>query len=140
MAKQVQKEFDSHEAKMATYLDEVRRVESFFDRFEVRYVPRLDNRDTDHLAWLSSSRSAIPDDVIREVLTKPSVILTTKASAANLINNEEAGAEEDWRTPYLMWLNEEMTPDDSVMAELLARNARRYIVIDGQLYCKGANT
>jgi hypothetical protein len=28
----------------------VRRMEKFFDGFEVRYVPRLDKHDADHLA------------------------------------------------------------------------------------------
>jgi hypothetical protein len=58
---------------MAKYLAEVRRMEKFFDGFEVRYVPRLDNRDADHLAWIASSRVPIPSDVIIEKLTKPSV-------------------------------------------------------------------
>jgi hypothetical protein len=33
-------------------------MEQFFDGFEVRYVPRLDNRDDDHLAWIASSRAS----------------------------------------------------------------------------------
>jgi hypothetical protein len=41
---------------MAGYLAEVHRVEKFFDGFEVRYVPRLDNHDTDDLTWIASSR------------------------------------------------------------------------------------
>lgn len=39
----------------------------------------------------------------------------------------------------LMWLNQEMAPDDSVVAECLARKSKTYIVIDGKLYHKGAN-
>jgi hypothetical protein len=35
---------------MTDYLAEVRMIEKFFDRFEVRYVPRLNNRDADHIA------------------------------------------------------------------------------------------
>jgi hypothetical protein len=73
VAKQVQKEYDYNNDKMAEYLTEVRRIEKFFDGFEVRYVPRLDNRDVDHLAWIASSRMPIPPDVIIEKLTKPSV-------------------------------------------------------------------
>jgi hypothetical protein len=34
---------------MAEYLAEVHRMEKFFDGFEVRYLPCLDNRDVDHL-------------------------------------------------------------------------------------------
>jgi hypothetical protein len=33
---------------MAEYLTEVRRMENFFDEFEVLYVPHLDNHDADH--------------------------------------------------------------------------------------------
>jgi hypothetical protein len=43
VAKQVQKEYDCNNDKMAEYLAEVRRLEKFFDGFEVRNVPRLDN-------------------------------------------------------------------------------------------------
>jgi hypothetical protein len=58
---------------MADYLAEVRRMEKFFDGFEVHYVPCLDNHDADHLAWIASSRAPIPSDVIIEKLTKPSI-------------------------------------------------------------------
>jgi hypothetical protein len=58
---------------MVEYLAEVRRMEKFFDGFKVRYVARLDNRNTDHLAWIASSRAPIPSDVIIKKLTKPSI-------------------------------------------------------------------
>jgi hypothetical protein len=73
VAKQVQKEYDCNSDKMAEYLAEVRRLEKFFDGFEVRYVSRLDNRDADHLAWIASSRAPTSLDVILERLAKPSV-------------------------------------------------------------------
>jgi hypothetical protein len=55
---------------MTDYLAEVRRMEKFFDGFEVWYVPRLDNRDADHLAWIASSRAPTSPDVIIEKLSK----------------------------------------------------------------------
>jgi ribonuclease HI len=73
VAKQVQKEYDCNDNKMTNYLAEVRRMEKFFDGFEVGYVPRLDNRDADHLAWIASFRAPIPLDAIIEKLTKPSI-------------------------------------------------------------------
>jgi hypothetical protein len=66
VAKHVQKEYGCNDDKMTDYLAEVQRMEKFFDDFEVRYVPRLDNHDTDHLAWIASSRAPIPLDVIIE--------------------------------------------------------------------------
>jgi hypothetical protein len=56
---------------MAEYLAEVHIMEKFFDGFEVRYVPRLDNQDTDHLAWIAPSRASTPSDIIVEKLSKP---------------------------------------------------------------------
>jgi ribonuclease HI len=73
MAKQVQKEYGCNDDKMSDYLAEVWRMEKFFDGFEVRYIPRLNNWDADHLAWIASSRAPIPSDVIVEKLTKPSI-------------------------------------------------------------------
>jgi hypothetical protein len=60
-------------------------MEKFFDGLEVRYVPRLDNQDADHLAWIASSRAAIPSEIIVEKLTKPSVKLVEMLRETDLI-------------------------------------------------------
>jgi hypothetical protein len=67
---------------MTEYLAEVRRMEKFFDGFEVWYVPQLDNRDPDHLVWITSSRAPTPLDVIIEKLYKPSVKLAEETNEA----------------------------------------------------------
>jgi hypothetical protein len=85
MAKQVQKEYSSNNDKMAKYLTEVRRMEKFFDGFEIRYVPHLDNRDADHLAWIASSRVPILSNVVIEKLTKPSVKAVETLREADLM-------------------------------------------------------
>jgi RecA-family ATPase len=73
VTKHVQKEYGCNDDNMDDYLAKVRRMEKFFDDFEVRYVPRLDNHDVDHLACISSSRAPIPSDVIIEKLIKSSI-------------------------------------------------------------------
>jgi hypothetical protein len=73
VAKQVQKEYDCNNDMIAKYLAEVCMMEKFFNGFEVQYVPRLENLDVDHLAWIASSRAPTPPDVIIERLSKPSV-------------------------------------------------------------------
>jgi hypothetical protein len=60
-------------------------MEKFFNGFVVRYVPRLDNRDADHLAWIASSRVPIPPDVIIEKLTKPSIKAAEMLKAIDLM-------------------------------------------------------
>jgi hypothetical protein len=76
VAKQVQKEYDCNNDKMAEYRTEVRMLEKFFDGFEVRCVPRLDNRDADYLARITSSRAPTLPDVILERLVKLSIEAT----------------------------------------------------------------
>ena len=39
VAKQVQKEYGCNDERMAEYLAEARKMEKFFDSFEVRYIP-----------------------------------------------------------------------------------------------------
>jgi ribonuclease HI len=85
VAKQVQKEYGCNNDKMVDYLIEVRRMEQFFDGFEVRYIPCLDNRNADHLAWIASSEVPIPSDVIVEKLTKPSIKSVETLREANLM-------------------------------------------------------
>jgi hypothetical protein len=60
VVKQVQNEYDCNSDMMAEYLAEVRSMKKFFDGFEIRYDPCLDNCDTDHLAWIASSRAPTP--------------------------------------------------------------------------------
>jgi hypothetical protein len=67
---------------MVEYLAEVRMMEKFFDGFKVRYVPHLDNRNADHLAWIASSRAPTPPDVIVEKLSKHSMKLEESISKA----------------------------------------------------------
>jgi predicted metal-binding protein len=50
VTKHVQKEYDCNNDMMTEYLAEVCMMEKFFDGFEVRYVPCLNNCDVNHLA------------------------------------------------------------------------------------------
>jgi hypothetical protein len=83
---------------MAEYLAEVRRLEKFFDGFEVRYAPRLENRDADHLVWIASSRAPIPPDVILERLVKSSVkeIEPSEDTCVMVIDGPDQQSGGDW--------------------------------------------
>jgi hypothetical protein len=103
---------------MAEYLAEVHRMENFFDGFEVRYVSRLDNRDTDHLVWIASSRAPALPDVIIEKLSKPSVKpveAVNEAVEQDLMVIDEADQEPtyDWMNPIKMFLENQPPSDDN---------------------------
>jgi hypothetical protein len=110
VAKQVQKEYDYNNDKMVEYLAEVSRMEKFFDKFKVCYVPRLDNRDANHLAWIASSRAPTAKDIIIEKLTKPSVRPTEESIDAAkpdmmVIDESDQGLAYDWMSPIKMFLD-----------------------------------
>jgi transposase InsO family protein len=116
-------------------------MEKFFDGFVVRYVPCLDNRDADHLAWIASSRAPIPSDVIIEKLTKPSIksVETLRETDLMIIDGAEQQAETDWMSPIKAYLDNRPISDDNAEIERIARKSRMYHLIDGVLYKQGAN-
>jgi hypothetical protein len=144
VANQVQKEYDYNNDMMVGYLAEVRRMEKFFDGFEVRYVPRLDNRDADHLAWIASSRASTPPDIIVERLFKPSVKpeeSTSEEVGANLMVIDEPPQQlvYDWMSLIRAYLDNQPPSDDNAEVECIIRKSRMYLMIDGVLYRQGAN-
>jgi transposase InsO family protein len=141
VAKQVQKEYDCNNDKMVEYLAEVRRLEKFFDGFEVRYVPRLDNRDADHLAWIVSSRAPTPPDVILERPAKPLVeeIEPSEDTGFMVIDGPDQQSGCDWMSQIKSYLENRPLADDDVEIERIARKSRMYHLIDGVLYRQGAN-
>jgi ribonuclease HI len=138
VAKQVQKEYDCNSDMMVAYLAEVRRMEKFFDGFEVRYVPRLDNRDTDHLAWIASSRAPTPPDVIVEWLFKPSVKPEESTSQVELelmiIDEPVQQPADDWMSPIRAYLDNQPPSDDNAEVERITHKSRMYHLIDGVLF------
>jgi ribonuclease HI len=141
VAKQVQKEYVCSNDKMAEYLAEVQRLEKFFDGFEVRYVPRLNNRDADHLAWIASSRALTPPDVILERLAKPSVKETEPSEDTGFMVIDEPDQQSgcDWMSQIRSYLENRPLADDNAEIERIARKSRMYHLIDGVLYRQGAN-
>jgi hypothetical protein len=98
---------------MTDYLAKVHSMEKFFDGFEVRYVSRLDNCDTDHLAWIASSRASMPPDVIIEKVSKPSVKLAeenTEAAKPDLmvVDDQEQEPTYNWMNPIQMFLDNQL--------------------------------
>jgi hypothetical protein len=139
VAKQVQKEYDCNNNKMVEYLAKVRRMEKFFDGFEVQYVPCLDNRDADHLACIASSRAPNPPDVIIEKLSKSSVKPAEAVNEATdqdlmVINEPEQDPVYDWMSSIKMFLENQPPLDDNTEVERITCKSKQYHLIDGMLF------
>jgi hypothetical protein len=129
---------------MVGYLVEVYRMEKFFDGFEVRYVPCLDNRDGDHLAWIASSRAPTPPDVNVERLSKPSVKpeeSTREEVGADLMVIDELAQHPtyDWMSLVRSYLDNHPPSDDNAEVERITWKSRMCHLIDGVLYRQGTN-
>ena len=67
------KESSCHDAKMATYYQEVYRLEDKFDGLELNHIPRRLNEVADTLAKAASGQEPVPIGVFASDQHKPSV-------------------------------------------------------------------
>jgi hypothetical protein len=133
VAKQVHKVYHCSNEKITEYLAEARRMEKFFDGFEV--FPRLDNRDADHLVWITSFSAPTQPDVIIEKLSKPSVKPVSEADLM-IIDEPDQESAYDWMNTIKIFLDNQPPSDDNPKVERIAHKSR---MIDGVLYRQGAN-
>jgi bifunctional pyridoxal-dependent enzyme with beta-cystathionase and maltose regulon repressor activities len=61
------------------------------------------------------------------------------ADEAEAMETEEAPRMEDWRTKYLTWIDRGEHPLDRTEARRIARKAKSFTVIDGELYKRAAS-
>jgi hypothetical protein len=138
MARQVQKEYDCNNDMMARYLAEVNIMEKFFNGVEVQYVPHLENRDADHLAWIASSRALTPPVVIIERLMKPSLKPEESTSEVGpefmVIDGPAQQPAYDWMSPIRVYLDNQPPSDDNAEVKCIACKSRMYHLLDGILY------
>jgi hypothetical protein len=132
----VQKEYDCNNEKKIEYLAEVCMMEKFFDGFEIRYIPRLDNRDADHLTRIASSRVSTPPDIIIKKLSKPSVKPaepTNEAIKQDLMVIDEPEHEPiyDWMQPIKMFLKNQPPLDDNAEVDRTVCKSKQYHLVDG---------
>jgi hypothetical protein len=99
----------------------------------------MDNRDTDHLAWIASSRTPTLPNIIIEKLSKPSVKPVEPTNEAikqdlMIIDKPEHEPIYDWMPPIKMFLENQPPSDDNVEVEHIAHKSKQYHLIDGILF------
>jgi ribonuclease HI len=72
---QVQGQFEAQEDRMARYLEEVRRFQSYFERFVITKIPREENIRADEFSKIASGTDKEIEASRRQiiVLTEPSI-------------------------------------------------------------------
>jgi ribonuclease HI len=143
---QVMKDKNCVDSKIEAYCHVVRDLEGKFHGLELHHVLRDYNKAADVLGKAASSCSPVPHDVFASDQHQPSVREEGKKPP------EEPGPEvmaideppevnlehTDWRFPILEWLVEGKLPSDQTEARHIARRTKAFVIIDGELYKRGA--
>ena len=124
-------------------------MEWHFDGLELRYIPRKKNIEADELSRLASSRAPLPPWVFEEKLRRPTVTgaehdeggspplswgtqALPPAEANHLVS--ACPQVQSWMDDIRDYLKEKFLPDDDAIAERIARQSKRYAMVDGNLY------
>ena len=145
------------------YMAEVRRLERHFDGLELRYISRRDNALADDLSRLATSRARVPTGAFEERFTRPSVLPADQdeGEPSSLVEGTQAapsvgspirvpppsecavlaGGSQDapWINEIRGSLKENFLPRDDASAETIARQSKRYAIVDGDLYRRGTD-
>ena len=143
---------------MVAYCQEVRRLEDSFNGLELNHIPRCLNEAADVLAKVASGREPVPIGVFTSDQHKPSVCYEGSERANNGPSDLASGASQptassdpevmeleedpaiepdpldDWRTLYLDYLLCDKLPMNKMEARWLARRAKSFVLIEGELY------
>jgi ribonuclease HI len=132
--------------KMAAYCQAVCDLEDKFHGLELHHVLHDYNKAADILAKTASSRSSVPHEVFASDQHAPSVRAEgekppeeAEPEVMAVDQPPEPNLEDlDWRFPILEWLVEGKLPSDQTEARRIARRAKAFVLIDGEVYKRGA--
>ena len=152
------KESSCHDAKMAVFCQEVRRLEDRFHGLELNHILRRLNEAADTLAKAASGQEPVLAGVFASDQHKPSVRYTGSEQASDGPSSPTPGADpptappdpevmeleedlaaesdppDDWRMLYLDYLLHDILPTDKTEARRLARCAKSFFLVEGELY------
>ena len=111
-------------------LSQVRNLQSGFESFTLLHVPRSGNTYTDSLATLTtSSAQSLSRVILIEDLCKPTKV---KAQAVH-VHQIRAGP--SWMDPIVLYLREDILPEDRLEVDKIRRKVPRFWVSkDQKLY------
>jgi ribonuclease HI len=143
---QVMKDKNFVDPKMAAYCQVVRDMEGKFHGLELHHVLHDYNKAADVLVKSASSRSPVPHRVFASDQHVPSVRAEgdkppeeSEPEVMAVDQPLEVNLEDpDWRFPILEWPVEGKLPSDQTEAQRIARRAKAFVLIDGELYKREA--
>ena len=124
---QVNGELEARDERMQGYLDQIKHLQSHFDSFSLLHIPRSGNTHTDSLATLAtSSVQSLPQVILMEDLYKP---LVTKRE---VIHIHQVRVGPSWMDPLVLFLKEDILPEEMTEANKIWRKAPRFWLSEDQ--------
>jgi ribonuclease HI len=138
---QVMEDKNCVDLKMAAYCHAVRDLEGKFHGLELHHVLRNYNKAADVLAKAASSRSSVHHGVFASDQHRPSMRAEgekppeeSEPKVMAIDQPPEVNLEDPDRWfPILEWLVEGKLPSDQMEARRIARRAKAFVLIDGEL-------
>jgi ribonuclease HI len=163
--KQVRGECSCNEPRIAAYLLHVRKLEKDFSALELQHVPRADNSPADELFVRALTWAPMPEGVFERRLLRPTAQPAeldeggeTSTSKLDHLQNPSKtvsaiggpasrlaplpvsqSGPDAWISEIRDYLKESILPEDHVSVERIVRLAKRYSMVEGDLYRRGAN-
>ena len=124
---QVNRELEARDERMQEYLDQAYCLRSHFDSFSLLHIPRSGNTHVDSLATLATSwAQSLPRVILVEDLYKPSV---TKREVIH-VHHVRVGP--SWMDPLVLFLKEDILPEEKTKADKIRRNASWFRLSEDQ--------
>ena len=128
---QLQGSYQTRDAKMAAYLELVKKLQSSFEKFSILQVPRTENNHADALANLGAAiQTTTPMPIPLVYIQWPATWKDESISQTVA----EISVEPNWMTPIATYLTNGQLPEDRNEARRVRTKAARFTLHDGQLY------
>jgi ribonuclease HI len=165
--KQVRGECSCNKPRLIAYVLHVRKLEKDFIALELQHVPRANNSTADELSTRASTWAPMLEGVFERRLLRPTaqpaepgetstsklavpvafhlqnpprIVCATEGPANLLAPQPVAQSGPDaWISEIRDYLKENILPEDHVSTERIVRLAKRYTMVEGDLYRCGAN-
>jgi hypothetical protein len=165
--KQVKGDCSCNDPQLAAYLLHAHKLEKDFEVLDLQHIPRVENAVADDLSTKASTSAPILDGVLERRLRQPTawaanpseggetstlklavllpwslprVVGITGDSVHPGMQDPEAQASPDtWITEIQTYLKYNILPDDMTSADRIARLAKRYTLVEADLYRRGTN-
>ena len=118
---QVKGELKVRDERMQGYLSQVRHLQSRFESFSLLHVPRSGNTHANSLAMLAtSSTQSLPRVILIEDLCKHTEVKGKE------VHVHQVRVGPSWMDPILLFLREDILPEDKSEVDKVRRNASRF--------------